>query len=113
MLAGLTDCKELEMSDGEAEALAIGLSNVARHHEFLAGASQKWVDYSNLAIVAGTIYGAKAMMIRRRLSANPAPPKPARGVNGASPPAPVPVTTGPLPGGDLFAVEIPDADIIH
>jgi hypothetical protein len=111
MLAAVVTAPELELSPREAHTLAEGIANVSRHYEWLHGASQKWVDIGNLAIVAGTIYAGKVFAIRSRMEAGPMPQR--TPANAATPAAPRPNGAAPSgmaamePGGDMFAVEIP------
>jgi len=65
MLAVLARVPELELDKDDAEKLARGITNVGRHYELQA--AQKTIDWTNLAMVAATIYGAKLMLIRHRM----------------------------------------------
>lgn len=66
LLAAIADNANLKLEQGEAAALADGIRNVARHYDFISGQSQKVIDWSNLIMVAGAIYGAKLYQTKPR-----------------------------------------------
>jgi hypothetical protein len=130
LLVALTGNTAWALSENEAGALGTGIRNVARHYPMIANASGKWMDWSNLMIVAAVIYGSKSM------ATNPAAPPaplamPASAPHATPPaapkqpppppaPAPAPMALGlpevraaghpmqlTLNGVDLHAVEIP------
>ena len=76
MLAVLTKVPELMLAKDDAKQLAVGICNVSRHYNVQA--AQKTIDWTNLMMVAGTIYGAKLMLARQRIqqqkAAKQAPP---------------------------------------
>jgi hypothetical protein len=85
--------------------------NVAKHYEFLAGASQKAIDWSNLAVICIAIYGSKFHAARQRRSgdsgATPAAPSERR---GEVVPLRQPVGVAAEGIFDLHAVEVPPND---
>lgn len=74
---------ELNLSDEEAAEFADAAVNVAKHYD--VGASAKALAWTDLAMIAGSIYGARVMTIYGRVQAE------RRG--GAS------ARSGPLPNG--------------
>lgn len=73
MGAAFFKTEELELDPKEAKSLAEGMAKVARHYGS-GGMSEKTVDWLNLFLVLGTVYGTrvKAINIRKKI-AKPAP----------------------------------------
>lgn len=70
MLAGLTKAHELALEPSEAKSLAQGIANVASHYDVQT--STKALDWTNLIMVCGMIYGTRIVAIReRRRNARP------------------------------------------
>ena len=67
MLAGLTSVKELSIDKTEANALATSIANVSRHYDIVA--TQKTMDWSNLFMALGMVYGTRLYAIRERRKA--------------------------------------------
>jgi hypothetical protein len=95
---------ELQLSPEEAEMLASSIANVARHYDM--GASAKTLDWVELGMTAGGIYGTRAMMIvaRRKVTSR----RPGPGHNGGPAmnghdPAPA----APEAGGDMEGIVFP------
>lgn len=67
MLASIVQSPDLAIDEDEAEKLAKGIANVARHYD-LPQVAQKTVDWVGLIQVVGTIYGPRfvAASMRRR-----------------------------------------------
>lgn len=75
MLAGITRVSELEMDKEEAKKLADAAAKVARHYDLAATAKQ--LDWTNLIMTAGAIYGTRLMAIRlRRMAERSSAPAP-------------------------------------
>lgn len=92
MLAALTSIKEMELDKDEAKALSSAAANVARHYD--VSASQKSLDWANLVMVAGSLYGSRIFAYRLRRSTE-------RKTKAQAQPAPaayVPVVTFPGDG---------------
>jgi len=66
---------ELNLSDEEAAQFADAAVNVAKHYD--VGASAKALAWTDLAMVAGSIYGVRVMQIMGRRKAGPPRPAPA------------------------------------
>jgi hypothetical protein len=64
MLAAMMGAPEMLLSKDEANAVAVGLNNVARHYDL--SATQKTLDWVNLAMILGSTYGVRAVMIYNR-----------------------------------------------
>ncbi len=63
MLAMMTKVPELMMSEMEAKTLATSIANVSRHYD--VGATQKTMDWANLAFVGASIYGTRFLAVRQ------------------------------------------------
>lgn len=75
MLAALTKTQELALDKEEANRLAEGISNVSRHYDIAA--TQKSMDWANLIMVCGMIYGTRIFAIREnRKAKKPVPASP-------------------------------------
>jgi len=90
MLAAITKTQELAIDQTEANMLATGIANVSRHYDFAA--TQKSIDWANLLMVAGTIYGTRIYAIRAKRP--PRPTKPNNPAPGAT------VTESVIPSGN-------------
>lgn len=90
MLAAITKTQELAIDQTEANMLATGIANVSRHYDFAA--TQKSIDWANLLMVAGTIYGTRIYALRAKR-----PPRPAKQNSAA--PGPV-ATEQVIPSGN-------------
>lgn len=64
MLASIVQNPTLMLSAEESENLAKGIVNVARHYD-ASGMSAKTIDWVNLIMVAGAIYGTRFVTWRR------------------------------------------------
>lgn len=64
MLAAMMGAPELLLDAKEANAVAVALNNVARHYDL--SATQKTLDWINLAMILGGTYGMRAVMIYNR-----------------------------------------------
>lgn len=101
MMAMWTKAAEWALEPEEAEALADASGKVLRHYPKLAGSvPAKVVDWGNLAMVVGGVYGTRIFAIRARLkeeraAKGGAPPKPFSPPQSAAPPAPI---VQPAPG---------------
>lgn len=134
-LAVVAENKYVALDDGEAKALADGIRGVARHYPLLAGRSEKFQDWANLIIVAGTVVGSKVARARQETQqptraavappptvSAPVPRSPSATVHPIpSPPMPrIPAQPAPGQGGytrpldnvvsALFSVEVPNSD---
>lgn len=69
MLATLAKNPVLALSVEESQALAAGIVNVARHYD-AGGMSQRAVDWVNLIMVAGSVYGSRIITIRAQRHGN-------------------------------------------
>ena len=67
MLASLVKAQEFALDDGEAKALALATINVSRHYGTTISA--KSMDWANLIMVVGTVYGTRLMTIKMRRNA--------------------------------------------
>lgn len=65
MLAALTRVPELQLSDEEAAKLGEGAANVMRHYD-VGPQTQKAVDWTNLFMVLGMIYGTRFVAVKHR-----------------------------------------------
>ena len=77
MLAHLTQIAEIQLHPEEARAVAQAASNVMRHYDVRT--TQKTMDWGNLLIALGTVYGPRVVVIaaNRRQQAKPPPQGPA------------------------------------
>lgn len=66
LLASLAQTPEMAIDKMEANTLAIGIANVARHYDM--GATQKSLDWANLISVVGMVYGTRIYAIRARVA---------------------------------------------
>lgn len=77
MLAMITKTQEFLLDETEAKMLAQATANVSRHYDVQMAA--KTVDWTNLLMVCGTVYGTRLMAVRNRKNterrANPPAPK--------------------------------------
>jgi len=64
MLAAIVKTPELALSEGESEKLAMAAANVARHYDVRA--SEKVMDWANLAFAMGAIYGPRIAVMKMR-----------------------------------------------
>jgi len=89
--------------DGRSEAayLAQSMKKVADHYASLK-LDQKWVDWGNLAMCLGAVYGTRLEAIRMRWQFEAQAQRAMRGPRGVSQPA---QTQGP--GGTINGQEIP------
>jgi len=62
MLAGITKTAELALSPPEAKSLAEAVANVSRHYD--VSVSAKALDWSNLVMALGMVYGTRLIAIR-------------------------------------------------
>lgn len=62
MLAAICQTPELALSQPEAEQLANGITNVARHYN-AGNISTKMVDWGNLVMVCGMVYGPRIVAL--------------------------------------------------
>lgn len=98
MLAGLTSVKELSIDKAEANALATSIANVSRHYDIVA--TQKTMDWSNLFMALGMVYGTRMYAIRaRRQQARRSAPQPVQPQNSAQ------AGTVDIPGVGRVAVD--------
>jgi hypothetical protein len=67
MLAGITKTEELMLDHSEAKSLAEATANVARHYD--VSVSAKALDWSNLVMALGMVYGTRLVAIRARRGA--------------------------------------------
>lgn len=67
MGAAICECPELQLEDKEAKALADAVVKVSAHYDHRI--SPKTVAWVNLAMIAGGIYGGRALAIRARFKA--------------------------------------------
>lgn len=67
MLAGITRTSEFALDKAEAKQLAEGISNVSRHYDIAA--TQKSMDWTNLLMLLGMIYGTRIYAVRARRAA--------------------------------------------
>jgi len=91
MLAAITKTQELAIDPAEANQLATAMSNVSRHYDIAA--TQKSMDWANLLMCVGMVYGTRIYAIRAKR-----PPRPTR-----QQPAPAPgatVTEQVIPAGN-------------
>lgn len=66
MMAAFFSTPELELDQKEAQELSEASIAVARHYDI--GATQKTIDWTNLMMVLGAVYGTRFMAIRLRKS---------------------------------------------
>lgn len=64
VLAKITACPEFELDEDEAKKMATCCMNVMRHYNIKT--SQKAIDWGNLLITGGLIYGARIYKISER-----------------------------------------------
>lgn len=76
MLAVLTKTQELAIDKTEAETLATGVANVARHYD-IGGASQKTLDWFNLIQALALVYGTRLYAVRGKFRKKPKVQNPA------------------------------------
>lgn len=67
MLASMTGVAEFELDTDEAKKLGRGIQNVARHYDIPA--TQKTIDWTNLAMIVAGVYGTRIMAYRMRVAA--------------------------------------------
>ncbi len=68
MLAAIVQAPELELAEAEAKALARGIETVAKHYP--VELSPKRLAWGNLTLVAGSIYGPRAILLFQRARGN-------------------------------------------
>lgn len=66
MLAGIMH-PHMKIDENEAKTLATGISNVARHYD--VGATEKTLDWCNLFMALGMVYGTRIVSINMDLQA--------------------------------------------
>lgn len=66
MLSGITKTPELLLDKAEANAMAIAMAEVSKHYD--VAVAQKSLDWANLLMVVGGIYGTRLVAIRMRNS---------------------------------------------
>ena len=71
MLAGLTQTEAMKIDQEESHQLAVGISNVARHYD--VGATEKTLDWCNLFMALGVVYGPRLMLMRINRKPKPKP----------------------------------------
>jgi hypothetical protein len=71
VLSAVTKNPLWALDDTEAKSLADAIRNATRHHDIAV--AQKTVDYVNLAIVAGMVYGTRIMAMQRARTPKPTP----------------------------------------
>lgn len=64
MLAGMTRVQEIALSPDEAKSLAQATANVARHYD--VSVSAKALDWTNLIMALGMVYGTRVVAMRNR-----------------------------------------------
>jgi hypothetical protein len=64
MLAAICKTPELELGKEESENLANATANVAKHYDITA--SEKALDWGNLCLTLGVVYGPRFVMINAR-----------------------------------------------
>lgn len=64
MLAAGSGLPELELSQAESDALATSAQNVMKHYNIKT--SQKTVDWANLLMTMGVVYGGRISQINER-----------------------------------------------
>ena len=79
ILASIVKTPEIALEQVEARQMAEAIANVSRHYDIAA--TQKTLDWANLIMAAGMIYGTRLYAIRAKRVANK-PAKPA--TNGAT-----------------------------
>jgi hypothetical protein len=83
MLAGITQTAELALDPTEAADLSKAIAAVGRHYDMTLPA--KTLDWTNLMMVAGAVYGPRLIVIlnnRRSARARPATMAPAAAPSG-------------------------------
>lgn len=84
----LLSAPEMNLSEDEASQFADAAVNVAKHYD--VGASAKALAWTDLAMVAGSIYGVRVMQIYGRVQQEKnggAPPRPGNGHDRPDAPA--------------------------
>lgn len=104
MLAGLTRTPELVLAPEEAKTMAEAMGKVSRHYDVTVGA--KAMDWANMAMVAGMVYGSRLVAMRQRGRAAPA--------MAQQPQAPrqPPATPAPPSGNGNTVVNIPGLGMV-
>jgi hypothetical protein len=69
MLASVVQIPEIALDEKEATQLADGINKVAAHYDM--SATQKQVDWANLIMLCGAIYGTRFFAYRMRRSTEP------------------------------------------
>lgn len=64
MLAGMTRTPEFALDQKEAKSVAEALANVSRHYD--VSVSAKALDWTNLIMALGMVYGTRVFAIRNR-----------------------------------------------
>lgn len=67
MLAGIFKAQEFALDKTEAKSLAEAISNVSRHYD--VAATQKSIDWTNLLMVCGMVYGTRFVAMRENRKA--------------------------------------------
>lgn len=92
MLAGITKTDELALDPAEAHNLAEATAKVGRHYNMAMSAQA--IDWTNLFMTIGAVYGPRVMAIRiRRMAARPAAQP-----RAAATPRPAPESAAPSNG---------------
>ena len=81
MLAAATATPELSLSREESNQLALAISNVSRHYAI--NASAKAVDWSNLLLTLGAIYGSRIIILRLKAQSGKKSHEPEKSDSGA------------------------------
>lgn len=75
ILAGISKTPEIEFSEDESKKLGAAIVNVGRHYNLAV--AEKTMDWTNLLMCAGMIYGSKLIAIKmRKASDRAARPEP-------------------------------------
>lgn len=96
MLAALTKTAELQMDADEAMILADATAKVSRHYNVAVAA--KTLDWYNLVMVVGTVYGSRLVAIRARM------PQRSSGRSARGPSEPVQAPTPQANGADTIVM---------
>lgn len=70
MAAAITATEEFIIDNEEARILAIGINGVSRHYASF-GASEKVVDWFNLFLALGTVYGPRIVALYAKSQPKP------------------------------------------
>lgn len=67
MLAGLCKAPEIALDEADSKRIAIAVVNVGRHYNLAV--AEKTMDWANLIMCLGMVYGGKFMAITLRVKA--------------------------------------------